>query len=196
MPRLTGVFEQLPNLDKISAFDLQDWLSTKVETHYLVNFLGNRIIYPQTIPLSQAELEIDLAILREGLKLSPNLIYNPQTAKFIIPAQFLERFPRELFFKAVIEALKPKGVNKIFVKGLLKPRLIGSVIGFNDSEEISSDDLTADLEIDGLKSKLNLNTLTILKYEKSEGHIKIGTKEFNIEGGDLGLIIDLRFSGK
>lgn len=192
MPRLTGIFEQFIDLDKVTPFELLTWLKSKVEIHYLVNFLGNRMLYPQTTPLTRAELEIDLAILREGLKRNPGVVYDLKNEKLVIPEQYIERFPGDLLIPAIIEAISPKGVNKIYKKGSWKTNIIGSSFAVEDPGKLSSDNLTVPIELEGVKSNLDLGKLVILKFEKNEGILKIAGKELTVFGGEFGLLIDLR----
>lgn len=193
MPRLTGVFEQFPQLDIVLPQNLLQWLSVKQDVHFLANVLGNRILYPQTIALNKQELEIDFAILREAIKQKPMLFYEPQTNKILIPEQFVQRFPPlAKLAGAVIEAINPKGVIQILIKRK-KLEKVGSLIS-PDINRIKSESGKVRIIVEGKPSLLNLNTLYISQTSSSEVKIEIGEAEYKVSGGKLGVIIDLRLN--
>lgn len=194
MSHLTGVFDQFPELDKVLPQNLLQWLSVKEDLHFLANFLGNRVLYPQTIPLNKQELEIDFAILREAIKQKPMLFYEPQANKILIPEQFLQRFPPlSKLAGAVIEAINPKGVIQIFVKSQKKLELVGSLISPMDYK-LDVKESKAKIIVEGVETILNLNTLYISQTTSPEVKIKIGEADYKASGGKLGVIIDLRVS--
>lgn len=193
MPHLSGVFEQFPDLDKVSPQNLSSWLRIKIDKHDLVNILGNRILYPQTISINKSELEMDLAILREGLKQKPALVYEAQTNKLYIPETFLARLPPLARLAGVIiEAINPKGVIQIFLRGQNKVKLIGSLISPPDVEKLVSDKPKVRINVDGVEGTLNPGSLSISQIEAPQIKIKIEDKDYTVSGGELGVIIDMR----
>ncbi len=195
MPHLSGVFEQFPDLDKVSPQNLLIWLRIKVDEHALINMLGNRILYPQTIAINKSELEIDMAILREGMRQKPALVYEAQTNKLYIPEAFLNRFPPLARLAGVIiEAINPKGVIQILLKGQNKVKLIGSLISPAEAEKLSGDKAKIKINVDGVEGTLNPKTLSISQIEAPQVKIKIEDKDYTVAGGELGVIIDMRTS--
>src|SRR5687767_12024497 len=102
MPKLSGLFDSFENLDQIEAENLLPWLKAPPNPVQLENYLANKILYPQTLPLSEVDMKIDLAILREALKingpkigeksnamLGDNPFLNVALRKIIIPEKFL-----------------------------------------------------------------------------------------------------------
>lgn len=194
MPHLTGVFEQFPDLDKVPGQNLLSWMQVKVDKHALVNILGNRILYPQTIAINKSEMEIDLAILREAVKQKPALVYEPQTNKLYIPELFLQRFPPPVRLAGVIiEAISPKGLIQIYLKSK-KAKLIGSLISPVDVNKLVSEQKKVKIVVDGVEGTLNPDTLSISRITDSQVKIKIGNKDYIVSGGELGVIIDLRIN--
>lgn len=194
MPHLTGVFEQFPDLDKVLAQNLLSWMQVKIDKHSLVNILGNRILYPQTIAVNKSELEIDLAILREAVKQKPALVYEPQTNRLYIPELFLQRFPPLVRLAGVIiEAISPKGLIQIYLKSK-KAKLIGSLISPIDVNKLVSEQRQVKIVVDGVEGTLNPNTLSISRITDSQVKIKISNKDYIVSGGELGVIIDLRIN--
>ena len=193
MPHLTGVFEEFPDLDKVTPGEISSWLRSKPETHVLVNFFGNRLLYPQTIALNPIESEIDFAILREGIKQKPGLVYDAQSNKIFIPQSFLNRFPPlTRLVGAVIEALSPKGEIQIYIKDKTTVKIAGTLISPTDIDQLAKDAKSLKIEVNGVESILNFNTLSISPINRPEIVVKIGNKSYKVIGGELGIIIDLR----
>lgn len=193
MPHLSGVFEQFGDLDKVSIDEIAKWVSQKYEIHFLTNYLGNRILYPQAIPLTLKELEIDLAILREAIKLKPSLVYEPQTNKILIPKAIAERFPPIVnTAKAVVEGLNPKGVHSIYIYDKGSQRLVGSVISPLSPQKLSKDERSVVLSGMAIRRALPLNSVTVMPTPASEVTIVLGDEEFKASGGEVGIIVDLR----
>lgn len=101
-PKLSGLFDSFDNLDAISADSLIPYLKNAPTSVQLENYLANRILYPTTLPLTDLDMKIDLAILREALRingpkqsqvgnslLGDNPFLNITLSKIIIPVRFL-----------------------------------------------------------------------------------------------------------
>lgn len=193
MPHLSGVFDEFGDLDKVSIEEIEKWLSQKMEEHAITNFLGNRILYPQAIPLTHEELDVDLAILREAIKLKPSLVYEPQTNKIVISRSFIERFPpASKVARAVIEGLEPKGLHNIFIRDKGGQSLIGSVISPLNPQKLSTDEKTVMFTGLAIRKALPLNAVSFIPTPASDVKIMLGGEEFRVSGGEAGIIIDLR----
>lgn len=192
MPHLTRVFEEFPDLDKVTPGEISSWLRSKPETHVLVNFFGNRLLYPQTIATNHEELEIDFAILREGIKQKPDLVYDAKGNKIFLPQLFLDRFPSlPRLAGSIIEALNPKGEVQIYIKDKSTVKIAGTLISPEDIELLAKYK-SVKVEVNGVLSTLDTNTLSISPINQAEVKIKIGDKSYKVIGGVLGIIIDLR----
>lgn len=193
MPHLTGVFEEFPDLEKTPPAKIAAWIKTKLDSHFLTNFLGNRLLYPQTIPINEEELEIDLAILREGIKLKPTLVLDFQTNKLVFPQSLTERFPPlTRLAGAVIESLAVSGVSQIYIKDKTKLKLVGTLISPPDINKIFEKENAVKVIVDGIESVLNVNTISVSEIASPEVIIKIADTEYKVPGGELGVVIDLR----
>jgi len=96
MPKLSGLFDSFDNLDQIDISSLSSWIKPTLVPDQLENYLANKILYPQTIPLTELDTKIDLAILREALKhnsLKSQNFLNLTLRKIIIPERFLSYIP-------------------------------------------------------------------------------------------------------
>ncbi len=192
MPRLSGVFDQFANLDNITAEDINRWLKVKIEQHALDNFIANRIYYPQTIPMTVQEMEIDLALLREALKSGDKKFYNLSTNKIIIPDEFVNRFyPTYQLVTAFIDGLKLSlnEITQVFLQQAGTKKLVGSIFlpaTIPEKNPVS-------IKIGQQKYELRLNTLTLLPINQIGLKITIEQdKELVIDGGSIGIFVDLR----
>ncbi|MCL5784584.1 MAG: glutamate mutase L [Patescibacteria group bacterium] len=98
MPTPIGLFDSFDNLDQLSLEAIAAWLKPVPQLDYLEDYLANRILYPQTIPQTERDMQIDLAILREALKASSpkpgeNPFLNVALRKLLIPAKLLNFVP-------------------------------------------------------------------------------------------------------
>lgn len=177
MPKLTGPFEKFQNLEKISLFGVKS----------LENFIGNRILYPQTIPLIHQELETDFAILKEALTFNPQLVYDQKNKKIILSKELSERFPPQAkLITIIIDALNLKGVISVYLKDQDRVEQIGSII-------IPDSLPDAVCQIDGRQVKLKKGKSLVFPLRDHHLRIKIAHQsEMVVSGGDFGLMIDLR----
>ncbi len=195
MPHLTGVFEEFPELDKVTIAQIASWLTNKPENHTLSNFFGNRLLYPQTVAVNELDLEIDLAILREAIKQKPAIVSEPQKNKLFIPENMVTRFPPLSRLAGVlIEALSPKGISQIYIKDRNQVKLVGTLVSPSDLSKILKDKKIVKVLVDGVESRLNVDTISISPIASPEVKIKIEDTEYKVFGGELGVIIDLRLS--
>ncbi len=196
MPHLSGVFDQFPDLEKANIDQLLAWMTQKPEKHALINFLGNRVLYPQAIPVNKTELEMDFAVLRAAIRLRPSLVFQPQTNKIIIPKIFADRFPPvRTMVLSIIEGINPKGIHFIYLKDGSQLKIVGSVISPLSPQRLSPDGKTVVLSTGKIRQALAVNTISVVALPISEANVVLGTEEFQALGGDVGVIIDLRLGG-
>ena len=187
MPKLSGVFENFPNLSQINYMDIQKWLKFRVEPHILEDFIGNRIIYPQSIPDTPQDMEIDLAILREVIKLNPGRFHDQLKMRLVIPQDFIARFrPLNALVWAFADVLPLKELTKIFVKDWAGNHVIGTIIKVVDK----SDEVTITLNVQTFK--LKKGSLTVIPFLTKEGSLIVNTTPLAVSGGEAGLFVDLR----
>lgn len=188
MPKLSGVFDQFRDIERIPPEDINRWLKVKLEPHILENYIANRILYPQTVPTSEYELDIDLAILREIIRRGSPLFY--QNSRIVIPSEYVDRFPSLLkLATAFVDGLTPAGVTPIAIKEHDGVQLIGSYVSFSFLKEQNP----IKVIVNGVEYKIKLNALTLLPFNEKQLKVMIDeTQEILIDGGTLGVLIDLR----
>src|SRR5471030_1399565 len=92
MPQSIGLFDSFDNLDQINIDTLIPWLKNSPSQIQLENYLANKILYPNTQPLTEYDMKIDLAIVREALRLiglQSNPYLNITSHRIIIPERFI-----------------------------------------------------------------------------------------------------------
>lgn len=186
MPTLTGVFGQFRNLDKIPIEKIRQWLKNKGEIHQLQNFIGNRIIYSQTISPTAEDLEIDLAILREAIRLEPQVVFNKLTNKINLPAELIGRFPPLYqLVMAIVSVMRLSGITQVYLKNphqlvgtviTVKPNLLARVVA---------------VSVNGQIKKIPTNGMTYLKADGHYVRLKIGDQEQQlVSGGQFGILVN------
>jgi hypothetical protein len=200
MPRLKGLFDSFLKIDNLQVPDIKNWLNFRGDDRLLENQLGNRLLYPQITPVSQQELMLDLAVLREALKTQPEDYYNQNFKRLYIPDDFLKHIPdlHKLVW-AFIDAFDPWGVTTIFLKSEDPGnKTLGTLI----RPEILSDSGWIDLWVYGKKYEVTIGTISVIpagankidvKFESAAARI-MGKEQTLMEvvGGPLGLIVDTR----
>jgi hypothetical protein len=193
MPKLTGIFSGFLDLDQLSADDLNHWLKAKENPFYLENYIGDRILYPQAIPVSLRDLEIDLAILREYLRRHPEIVYNSKTKKMFIPEELEMRFPPlQKLVGAILDVIVLSEPTPIIVRRVNNSvEIVGTIISYTPVKEGFTD-----VNINGQTLKLETETVTILPSREEHVVAQIAhNNPVNVAGGSLGIVIDLRKAG-
>lgn len=219
MLKFNGLFDSFDNLDKIDINTLTTWLKSVSSSIQLENYLANKILYPQSVPISDSDMKIDLAILREALRLNgpkvgekvgsmlgENPFLNITLRKVIIPESFLVYVPDLI------------SLTWAFIDGLLLDRRkedffwdLWTVVLADDMDEIVGSIIlpqfknntdSMDLTLLGKVYKVKAGSLMVvpcakerceISYKFTNGKI-LGKKENAVEisGGKLGLMIDGR----
>ncbi|MBI2196925.1 hypothetical protein HYU45_04945 [Candidatus Daviesbacteria bacterium] len=220
MPKLPGLFDSFDNLDQISPEDIALGLKPIPQANLLENYLGNRILYPGTLPLTEQDMKIDLSILREALKqtnpkpphqklnalLGDNPFLNTTLRKVLIPVRFLDFVPDlKSLVLTFIDALLLGRERQDFFEDLW------TIVLTDDIDEVAGSLLLP--QFDGSSGVMNLR-LQGERYEINQGSFKIiscpkerceiayklqkgrmlGKQESAVEiyGGKLGLVVDGR----
>lgn len=219
MVKLSGLFDSFDNLDQIDINSLTLWLKPSPQPIQLENYLANKILYPQAISITEADMKIDLAILREALRingpkntntssalLGDNPFLNLTLRKILIPEQFLQFVPNLV------------SLTWAFVDGLLLTRRkedkfqdLWTIVLVDDIDEIvgsvilpqfSSRNGEMDLSILGKVYKIRTGALMVvpcgkdrceIAYKIKDGQV-LGKAENALElyGGKLGIMVDGR----
>ena len=220
MAKLSGLFDSFDNLDQIDIEVVASWIKPTPQLIQLENYLANRILYPQTLPLTEYELKLDLAILRELLRingpkssgngenslLGDNPFLNITLRKILIPAKFLHFIPNLTTLTwAFIDGLLIDRKKEDWFEDLWTVVLEGDIdeiVGSVILPQFKSNSAELNLSVLGKNYKIRSGSLTIItcpkdrceiSYKFNNGKI-LGKSESALEvyGGKLGLMIDGR----
>lgn len=127
MPKPSGLFGSFDNLDLISIEAVASWLKPTPNLIQLENYLANKILYPQTLPLNEYEMKIDLSILRETLKINGPKSVDKKTDSLLGYNPFLNITLRNILIPKKFLGFIPNLVSLTwaFVDGLLLDRKKG-----------------------------------------------------------------------
>jgi len=222
MAQLSGLFDSFDNLDQIDINSLLIWLKgVPIVSVQLENYLANKILYPTTVPITAIDMKIDLAILREALRLNGPKIGNSEES-FLGDNPFLNTTLRKIIIPEKFLSFVPDLINLTwaFVDGLLLNRKkkdlyedLWTVVLSGESDEIVGSVLLP--EFSSLGENLNIvlhsenyqikaGSLTRINCSKPRCEIAYTITSGNIlgknagaielYGGKLGLMIDGRMS--
>ncbi len=216
---LPSLFDIFDNLDQISPEAITTWLKPVPDLNYLENYLANKVLYPEALPQTEYDMQIDLSILREAIKingpkgtpkinalLGDNPFLNITLRKILIPSKFLNFVPDlKVLVICFIDALLPDRKKSDFFQDLW------TIVLTDGAEEVVGSVLLPQFEAGSGSMRLNLQNkayeirprnLTIIPCPsdrceiayKLQGGKLLGKADSAVEvyGGKLGLIIDVR----
>lgn len=219
MPKLSGLFDSFDNLDQIDVNLLIPWLKPAPQAVQLENYLANKILYPQTIPMTESDMKIDLAILREALRingpkntnvssalLGDNTFLNLTLRKILIPERFLLYVPNLVSLTwAFVDALLLSRRKEDKFQDLWTIVLVGDVdeiVGSVILPQFSSGSGEIELSVLGKIYKIRTGGLMIVPCDKDRCEVAykikdgqvLGKAESALElyGGKLGIMVDGR----
>lgn len=189
MPILTGVFLQFKNLDQITISNVAQKLKNSGDLTALENFFGNRILYPQTIPQSAYDMQVDLAILGESLKISPGYILGKNNS-LLLNDELVRRFqPLPDLLEIISQNVKLKPVSPIYYKRGQFTSLVGTIITPGIHKKPPE---KVNIFVNGQNLLLKMGSYTVLPF--NERHLKLKIEDQPVQtvsGGELGLVFDL-----
>lgn len=213
------MFDSFDNLDQIAVEDIARWLKGAPNEVALENYLANKILYPQTLPLTKADLELDLAILREALRqnapknlkgagpfLGDNTFLNVMLRKILIPSNFLRFVPNmTTLIWAFVDAFLLERKREDFFEDLWTIILTGEIdetVGSVLLPQFMDRNGVLELQLGNQSYKVRPGSLMVIPcpanrcqiaYKFNKGKI-LGKEESAIEvyGGRVGLFIDAR----
>lgn len=215
-----GIFDSFDNLDQLSVEAVASWLRSPPQLTQLENYLANRILYPQVLPLTEYDMQVDLAILREALRtnnpkpglrkmnalLGDNPFINYTLRKILIPSRFLNFVPNLMTLAGVfIDALLLNREKGDWFQDLWTIVLTGDtdeIVGSILLPQFDNNGGTIDLKVLSKNYEVRFGNFLIIPCLKNRCEIAykfrsgkiLGKSESAIEvyGGRLGLVIDGR----
>lgn len=214
---MSGLFDSFDNLDQIQLEDIARWLKVTPNMVQLENYLANKILYPQSVPLTQADMEVDLAILREALRingpkssnnalLGDNTFLNITLRKILIPTRFLPFLPSmTAIVWAFVDAFLLNRKKEDYFEDLWTVVLTGEIdeiVGSVLLPQFNDNNAVMELKLENESYKIRPGSLMVIPCKlsrcqigfKFKGGKVLGKEESDLEiyGGRLGLMIDGR----
>ncbi len=213
MSATRGLFEPFQDLENLSIPEITDWLTPIPPIINLENHLANRILYPQTLPVTKEQLKIDLAILRAILKRmvssgKASQFLDIKSHKIIIPSELISCIPNlNQLMWAFVDGLltqlnKTKGSDALWL--IVLSGELNEVMGTLLVPQFEGMGDLMQLGIQGKIYKVKAGDLTVIPcntdncrviYKISKGSL-LGVKESSVDlrGGKLGIMIDGRIN--
>lgn len=190
MPKLSGLFSNYSDLDSLDFETIRSSSKTNLKIREIENFVANRFLYPQTIPLTILEMKVDLSLIKEIIKKNVQLFYNSSLKRITIPEGFEERLkPVPDLIIAFIDAISPPAATQIILKYADGSRKVGSVY----IPQVFINKPAVQLTIEGQVVKLKNNVISRLNCTIPQTTIQLeGQNPEPIWGGDIGIFVDLR----
>ena len=196
MSKLGGLFASLPDIAHISAENVREWLRRPEDSHLLGNEIGNRILYPHIVPVLEDDVSLNLGIIHEAVKQSPDRYFDKTARRILIPEIFLSGVPDlQKLAKAFADALGPFGCTAFFLKTAAGVKNLGTLVKVNVISEGK-----VDLWMNREKHQVRTGMVAAIPASSNRIDIKfeseiaelLGRKNISLEvvGGPLGLIVD------
>lgn len=184
MPKLSGVFEELQGLGKLVPQDILKKVEDKSEASSLENFIGNRLLYPQTVSVSVQDQKTDFAILKAYILKNPNFFY-PSGGKVTISKEFFERFPPPVkLVTLIVRSINFSEQALLVRKEESGEDIIGTFVPWPTQEK------DPQVFLDGQKIQLKKNSLSKINTDPKQYELKIGENFIkSVWGGEIGIII-------
>lgn len=214
-----GLFDSFDNLDLINPEDVASWIKPAPSLSYLENYIANKILSPQTLPLSTQDMKVDLSLLREALKLNvgtalekatpllgDNVFLNITLRKILIPERFLQYIPNlTLLTWAFVDALLLSRRRQDFFQDVWTVCLTADtdeIVGTILLPQFKSNGASLELSLESQTYKVSPGTLMVIPCLKEKCELSFKIKDgkildkvdsaLEISGGKLGLMIDGR----
>lgn len=184
MPKLTGIFEELAGLESLPIDEINNFLSPQEHFYVLENYLGNRILYPQTIPQSKRDMEIDTAILCAYMHTHQDLFINNGLRRVVISEKIETRFPplaNLIFYFPNIFHLEST-VTIAVQREIGQIEVVGTIV--TPSETLNK------IKINGQEVNLNPEGMTYIESHEKNNEVELSNQVLTVEGGKLGIVIN------
>ena len=219
MGKLSSLFESFDNLDQIDLNSVVSSLKPAPQIIQVENYLANRLLYPQAVPLTEYDMKIDLAILKEALIINTPKLAQGESAllgdspfinivlrKILIPEEFINFVPNLA------------SLTYVFVDALLKNRRkedwyedLWTVVVTDDADEVVGSVILPQFNSSGGQMEINVLGKTYkipqgyvtlipcrkdrceIAYKLTAGKV-LGKDQSALElyGGKLGILVDGR----
>lgn len=186
------------NIEGVSLKNVLKWLNKSDAGVILQNKVSNRLLYSQVVAENEEEMEIDLAILRERLKLRHQEYLRAVSRRILIPEKLTQKYPNIVkLILAFIDAFQPIGLTTLTLES--------TAGGYKDLGTLIRPNLLpgaeVELTITGKKFKVLRKIVIIpspsnkvdIEFRANRGEL-LGQHHLitEVAGGLIGVILDAR----
>lgn len=186
------IFANLNIQDDSLAQKIAELVKPKLDLSAVENYISNKKLYPQSVPSTKLELNIDLHLLKEFLRLHPDAVYNGAKRTLVFDLSLINRFGDlkkiTLLTLEAISTLDP--ITQILVRDDQNNlKLVGSLI----KPKITPNIQKLDIKLGGKSLNLTLGKVFLIPIKMQNIEVNLGSElPFKVSGGDLGLIFDCK----
>jgi hypothetical protein len=196
-----------PEPDRELLKSVARWLSFEISRRELLDRWANLSLYPETVPLSQASLELVMALLREVIRGGGEPGGGEEETALVVTDEILAKLPHQgLAVLTVIDALQPAGVVPLIhlEKGKEEENLLGTLIAFT---QVQDDEIAASVSVqfnpeETTEIEVPSGELLVLPIGGEGVEIKVRCRSCELSGrkaavvdavgGAVGIILDTR----
>lgn len=187
----TSIYEFFSSIEDLPLVEVSKWLRVRLDEHLLENFIANRILYPRTQPTNLQEWQIDLALLREAVRVEPKKIYDAISNKIVLPDFFISEFGSlKPVMLAVLEVLTLGVVTTVWVSTTGRgSKQVGSVL----TPKLPFKESIVTVNLNGEVYTLKTSALSLIAVPDRHLKVKLdGEAEILVAGGEFGVAFNLR----
>ncbi len=201
---MPSFFQDLPNLHTLDPKNILLHLSGKFNLGQIENYLANKVLYPQIVPITQTDLVIEIAILKEVVRLDPTRFYNNQSHRIFVYPELLTLFPNPLHLVyLVLDVVRPLAMTTVTLKGEIS-RDIGTYIKpqIKNPKGVVNIELREKNVVTGKVFPLQIGSITPIPALFDKADITFSSNDatlfssnkidLEVAGGEIGIIVDTR----
>jgi hypothetical protein len=193
MPQLGGVFDLFPELDAITAGDIIALSSQQFEHHFVENHLANRVLYPQSVAVTKQELDLDFFILEVAVSRHPEIFFDQNQNRIVIPDKAVVYFPPlARLISTILLSTPDDKVTDIWLKSQSEQKILGSCIPLS---LIQAMNIAGEVKITIQNEEKTLipGQLNLIPVKEKQVRVDFNQTNFlTAVGGSLGIFVDLR----
>ena len=186
------IFASLNTQDGSLAQKIAELVKPKLDLAAVENYISNKKLYPHSVPSTKLELNIDLHLFKEFLRLHPDTVYQESKRILVFDISLINRFgDLKKLILVTLEAIPTQGpITQILINDeqnnlkltgtLIKPKIVPNL------EKL-------DVNLGGKNLSLIMGKVYLIPIQTQNIDLRVGLDTpLKVSGGDLGLIFDCK----